>query len=62
MELPPIHRSITTMRLPTDLLSDLSDIARRRGMSRTKLVERALIVLVESEHARKKPREDDPFG
>jgi predicted transcriptional regulator len=42
-------RNITTMRLPADLLRELTKIAIRRGVSRTKLVEREMLALVKRE-------------
>ena len=54
-------RSITTMRLPADLLDALTQIAIRRGMSRTRLVEKELAAFVKREQAR--PADDaDPFA
>jgi predicted transcriptional regulator len=47
--LSPEPRSITTMRLPTDLLRELTRIAFRRGVSRTKLVEAQLYAFIERE-------------
>lgn len=54
-------RSITTMRLPADLLDALTQIAIRRGMSRTRLVEKELAAFIKREQAR--PADDaDPFA
>ncbi|HRP25372.1 hypothetical protein [Thauera sp.] len=54
-------RSITTMRLPADLLDALTQIATRRGMSRTRLVEKELAAFIKREQAR--PADDaDPFA
>jgi metal-responsive CopG/Arc/MetJ family transcriptional regulator len=53
-------RNITTMRLPAKLLRDLTEIAIRRGMSRTKLVEREMIALVKRE--RDNGDDEDPFA
>lgn len=56
-------RSITTMRLPADLLDDLARIAVKRGLSRTKLVERELAAFVKREKAREaEGHDDDPFA
>jgi hypothetical protein len=53
-------RNITTMRLPAKLLRDLTEIAIRRGMSRTKLVEREMLALVKRE--RGNGDDEDPFA
>ena len=59
MAIPP--RSITTMRLPAELLDALTQLATRRGMSRTRLVEKELAAFVKREQAR--PADDaDPFA
>ena len=56
-------RSITTMRLPADLLNDLARIAAKRGLSRTKLVEREMTAFVKREKAREaEGHDDDPFA
>jgi predicted transcriptional regulator len=60
----PEPRSITTMRLPADLLRELARIAIRRGVSRTKLVEGELRALVKREKAREEAglADEDPFA
>ena len=53
-------RSITTMRLPRDMLTLLSQAAEARGLSRTKLVEQTLMDFLRAEGAVKST--PDPFA
>jgi hypothetical protein len=62
MPLEAEARNITTMRLPAGLLRELTKIANRRGMSRTKLVEREMIALVKREGDYGYDEDEDPFA
>lgn len=57
-QMPRTRRAQTTMRLRPDLIGALDEIAKRRSLSRTQLVERALVEFV-NDTRRQKPELND---
>lgn len=53
--LPRAQRTQTTMRLRTDLLETLGEIAADRGITRSHLVEQALVEFAEGEKGEIRP-------